>query len=132
MEARDPVSAAIVTVSRCVLVAVRDDLDDQSVLRLQDRLMDEIAEHRALGVVIDISALEVVDTFAGRMLGAMAEMSRLLDARTIVVGMRPAVAMTLVELGMTLDGVETALNAEKAMALIGDDAGPRTPARARR
>jgi rsbT antagonist protein RsbS len=122
----EDVSAAIITIDKCVLVAVRDDLDDASVLRLQDRLMEEIARHEALGVVIDVSALEIVDTFAGRMLGAMAEMSRLLDARTVVVGMRPAVAMTLVELGMTLDGVETALNAERAIALIGHDAGPRS------
>lgn len=122
----EPIGAAIVTIDGCVTVAVRDDLDDQAVLRLQDRLMEEVARRSAKGVIIDISGLEVVDTFAGRMLGAMAEMSRLLDARTIVVGMRPAVAMTLVDLGMTLDEVETALNADKAMALIADEPGLRS------
>ncbi|MEF2073728.1 STAS domain-containing protein [Consotaella aegiceratis] len=108
----------IVTITGCVIVAIRDDLDDQSVLVLQDQLVEEIARVNAHGVIIDISSLEIVDTFAGRMLGAMAEMSRMLNARTIVVGMRPAVAMTLVELGMTLDGVETALNADRAMIML--------------
>ncbi|SJZ63076.1 STAS domain-containing protein [Consotaella salsifontis] len=108
----------IVTITGCVIVAIRDDLDDRSVMVLQDHLVDEIARTGATGVIIDISSLEIVDTFAGRMLGAMAEMSKMLNARTIVVGMRPAVAMTLVELGMTLQGVETALNADRAMALI--------------
>ena len=99
-------------------MAIRDDLDDQGVLALQDQLVEEVSRRNALGVIIDISSLEIVDTFAGRMLGAMAQMARMMNARTIVVGMRPAVAMTLVELGMTLDGVETALNADKAMNLI--------------
>lgn len=99
-------------------MAIRDDLDDRAVLALQDQLVEEVSRQNALGVIIDISSLEIVDTFAGRMLGAMAQMARMMNARTIVVGMRPAVAMTLVELGMTLDGVETALNADKAMNLI--------------
>ena len=111
--------ASIVTVVGCIIVAIQDDLDDRAVLALQDRLVEEIARSGARGVVIDISALEIVDTFAGRMLGNMAEMSRLLNARTIVAGMRPAVAMTLVELGLELEGVETALNADKAMAMLG-------------
>lgn len=112
--------AAVVTVTGCIIVAIQDDLDDRAVLTLQDRLVEEIARQNAQGVIIDISALEIVDTFAGRMLGNMAEMSRLLNARTILVGMRPAVAMTLVELGLELEGVETALNADKAMAMLGD------------
>ena len=111
--------AAIVTVTGCIIVAIQDDLDDRAVLALQDRLVEEIARSSAHGVIIDISGLEIVDTFAGRMLGNMAEMSRLLNARTIVAGMRPAVAMTLVELGLELHGVETALNADKAMMLLG-------------
>lgn len=112
----------IVTVTGCVIVAIRDDLDDQSVLMLQDQLVEEVATRAARGVIIDISALEIVDTFAGRMVGAMAQMARMMNARTILVGMRPAVAMTLVELGMTLEGVETALNADKAMNLILNEA----------
>lgn len=113
--------SSMISVTGCIIVAIQDDLDDRAVLALQDRLVEEIVRIRAHGVVIDISALEIVDTFAGRMLGNMAEMSRLLNARTIVVGMRPAVAMTLVELGLSLDGVETALNADKAMAVLTDD-----------
>ncbi len=114
-------TSPIVTVTGCVIVAIRDDLDDQAVLMLQDQLVEEVAQSGARGVIIDISALEIVDTFAGRMVGAMAQMARMMNARTILVGMRPAVAMTLVELGMTLEGVETALNADKAMNLIVND-----------
>lgn len=114
-------TSPIVTITGCVIVAIRDDLDDQAVLLLQDQLVEEVARRGARGVIIDISSLEIVDTFAGRMLGAMAQMARMMNARTILVGMRPAVAMTLVELGMTLDGVETALNADKAMNLIVHD-----------
>lgn len=113
--------SSIVTVTGCIIVAIQDDLDDRAVLALQDRLVEEIVRIRAHGVIIDISALEIVDTFAGRMLGNMADMSRLLNARTIVAGMRPAVAMTLVELGLSLDGVETALNADKAMVILSHD-----------
>lgn len=117
-------TSPIVTVTGCVIVAIRDDLDDQAVLLLQDQLVEEVAQRRARGVIIDISSLEIVDTFAGRMIGAMAQMARMMNARTILVGMRPAVAMTLVELGMTLNGVETALNADKAMHLITNDLPP--------
>jgi rsbT antagonist protein RsbS len=119
-------SSPIVTITGCVIVAIRDDLDDSAVLALQNQLMEEIDAKRAHGVIIDISALEIVDTFTGRMLAAMAEMARVLNARTILVGMRPAVAMTLVELGMTLDKIETALTADRAMALIRKDEPPRT------
>ena len=108
----------IVTISGCVIVAIRDDLDDQDIVALQDQLVEEVSRKAAHGVIIDISSLEIVDTFAGRMLGAMAQMARMMNARTIVVGMRPAVAMTLVELGMTLDGVETALTADRAITTI--------------
>ncbi|MCW4114273.1 STAS domain-containing protein [Aurantimonas sp. MSK8Z-1] len=111
-------ASPVITITGCVIVAIRDDLDDRSVMMLQDQLVEEVARTKAKGVIIDISSLEIVDTFVGRMLGAMAEMAGMLNARTIVVGMRPAVAMTLVELGMTLAGVETALNADKAMGLI--------------
>ena len=113
--------SSIIALTGCIIVAIQDDLDDRAVLSLQDRLVEEVVRINAKGVIIDISALEIVDTFAGRMLGNMAEMSRLLNARTIVVGMRPAVAMTLVELGLSLDGVETALNADKAMAILIDE-----------
>ncbi|MEN3794202.1 STAS domain-containing protein [Fulvimarina sp. MAC3] len=108
----------MITVSGCVIVAIRDDLDDQDIVTLQDQLVEEVSRKSAHGVIIDISSLEIVDTFAGRMLGAMAQMAGIMNARTIIVGMRPAVAMTLVELGMTLEGVETALNADKAIAMI--------------
>ncbi|MDY8110776.1 STAS domain-containing protein [Fulvimarina sp. 2208YS6-2-32] len=108
----------IITIGGCVIVAIRDDLDDQDIVALQDQLVEEVARKGAHGVIIDISSLEIVDTFAGRMLGAMAQMARMMNARTIVVGMRPAVAMTLVELGMTLDGVETALTADRAIKTI--------------
>ncbi|RLQ87215.1 STAS domain-containing protein [Notoacmeibacter ruber] len=109
------------TINGCVIVAIRDDLDDQEIVSLQDQLVEEVARRSAHGVVIDISSLEIVDTFAGRMLAAMAQMARVMNARTIIVGMRPAVAMTLVELGMTLDGVETALNADRAIDTITGD-----------
>lgn len=108
----------IITINGCIIVAIRDDLDDQDIVTLQDCLVEEIAKRGAHGVVIDISSLEIVDTFAGRMLAGMAQMARIMNARTIIVGMRPAVAMTLVELGMTLDGVETALNADRAVDSI--------------
>lgn len=108
----------IITIGGCVIVAIRDDLDDQDIVALQDQLVEEVSHKAAHGVIIDISSLEIVDTFAGRMLGAMAQMARMMNARTIVVGMRPAVAMTLVELGMTLDGVETALTADRAIKTI--------------
>lgn len=112
--------SSVVTVTGIIIVVIQDDLDDRSVLALQDRLVEQVARSKARGVIIDISALEVVDTFAGRMLSNMADMSRILNARTIVVGMRPAVAMTLVELGLSLDGVDTALSADKAMAILKD------------
>jgi len=101
-----------------LLVSIQVDMHDRLALTLQDDLTSRIVSDRARGVLIDISALEVVDSFIGRMLGNIAGMSRVLDAETVVVGMRPAVAITLVELGMSLSGVRTALNVERAMDML--------------
>lgn len=101
-----------------LLVTVQVDMHDRLALTLQDDLTNRIAETEAHGVLIDISALEVVDSFIGRMLANIAAMSRVLDAATVVVGMRPAVAITLVELGLSLQGVRTALNVEKGMEML--------------
>ena len=101
-----------------LLVSIQVDMHDRLAMTLQDDLTDKIVSARAKGVLIDISSLEVVDSFIGRMLANIAGMARVLDAITVVVGMRPAVAITLVELGLSLTGVRTALNVEKGMALI--------------
>ena len=101
-----------------LLVSIQVDMHDRLALQLQDDLTSRIVEACAQGVLIDISALEMVDSFIGRMLGNIAAMSRVLDAETVVVGMRPAVAITLVELGMSLTGVRTALNVERGMELL--------------
>jgi rsbT antagonist protein RsbS len=101
-----------------LLVSIQIDLQDQDALALQDDLSNRIVSDGAHGVVIDISALEIVDSFIGRMLSTIARVSLVLDARTVVVGMRPAVAITLVELGLSLPGVETALNVERGLELI--------------
>ena len=101
-----------------LLVTIQVDMHDQLALTLQDDLTDRIVKTQAKGVLIDISSLEVVDSFIGRMLGNIAAMSHILDAETVVVGMRPAVAITLVELGLSLKGVKTALNVEKGMSLL--------------
>jgi rsbT antagonist protein RsbS len=93
-------------------------MHDRLAMTLQDDLTDRIVKTRARGVLIDISSLEVVDSFIGRMLANIAGMSRILDAQTVVVGMQPAVAITLVELGLQLPGVRTALNVEKGMELL--------------
>src|SRR5205085_158934 len=94
------------------------DMHDRLALQLQDDLTERIADTGARGVLIDISSLEMVDSFIGRMLGNIAAMARVLDAETVVVGMRPAVAITLVELGMSLAGVRTALDVERGMDLL--------------
>jgi rsbT antagonist protein RsbS len=101
-----------------LLVTIQVDMHDRLAITLQDDLTEGIARTRARGVLIDISSLEIVDSFIGRMLGNIAAMSRVLDAETVVVGMRPAVAITLVELGLSLPGVRTALNVEKGMSLL--------------
>jgi rsbT antagonist protein RsbS len=102
----------------CLLVTIQVDMHDRLATALQDDLTERISTSRARGVLIDISALDVVDSFIGRMLGNIAAMASVLDAHTVVVGMRPAVAITLVELGLDLPGVRTALDVEKGMALI--------------
>lgn len=101
-----------------LLVTIQVDMHDRLAITLQEDLTDRIARTSAHGVLIDISALEVVDSFIGRTLGNIAAMSRVLDAETVVVGMRPAVAITLVELGLSLKGIRTALNVEKGMDLL--------------
>ena len=101
-----------------LLVSIQVDMHDRLALTLQDDLTERIVKARAKGVLIDISSLEIVDSFIGRMLGNIAAMSRVLDADTVVVGMQPAVAITLVELGLSLNGVRTALNVEKGVALL--------------
>ena len=101
-----------------LLVTIQVDMQDRSAMALQDDLTQMIVKARARGVLIDISTLELVDSFIGRMLGNIAAMSRVLDAETVVVGMQPAVAITLVELGLSLPGVRTALNVERGMALL--------------
>lgn len=98
-----------------LLVTIQVDMHDQLAMTLQDDLTERISKTGARGVLIDISSLDVVDSFIGRMLAGIATMSRLLNAETVVVGMQPAVAITLVELGMPLDGVRTALNVERGM-----------------
>src|SRR5499433_1310321 len=101
-----------------LLVTIQVDMHDRLAMTLQDDLTTRISETGARGVLIDISSLEIVDSFIGRMLGNIAAMSRVLDAETVVVGMRPAVAITLVELGLSLKGVRTALNVERGMDLL--------------
>jgi rsbT antagonist protein RsbS len=109
----------ILKIGSALLVTIQVDMHDQLATQLQEDLTTKIVQHRARGVLIDISALEIVDSFIGRMLANIASVSRLLDADTVVVGMRPEVAITLVELGLGLPGVKTALNAERGLALIG-------------
>jgi rsbT antagonist protein RsbS len=101
-----------------LLVTIQVDMHDRLALALQDDLMTQIRDTHARGVLIDISALDVVDSFIGRMIGNIAAMARVLDADTVVTGMQPAVAITLVELGLTLPGVRTALDVERGMALL--------------
>ena len=108
----------ILRVGELLLVTIQVDMHDRLVMRLQDDLTESIVAHRAKGVLIDISALDIVDSFIGRMINNTAAMARVLDAQTVVVGMQPAVAITLVELGLSLQGVQTALNVDKGMALL--------------
>ena len=108
----------ILRMGQFLLVTIQVDMHDRLAMTLQDDLTTRISETGARGVLIDISSLEIVDSFIGRMLGNIAAMSRVLDAETVVVGMRPAVAITLVELGMSLAGVKTALNVDAGMELL--------------
>jgi rsbT antagonist protein RsbS len=108
----------ILKMGEYLLVTIQVDMHDRLALTLQDDLTSRIVSTHAKGVLIDISALEIVDSFIGRMLADIAAMSRVLDAETVVVGMRPAVAITLVELGLRLEGVRTALDVERGMDLL--------------
>jgi rsbT antagonist protein RsbS len=101
-----------------LLVTIQVDMHDRLAMTLQDDLTERIVKLHGKGVLIDISSLDMVDSFIGRMLGNIASMSKVLDAETVVVGMQPSVAITLVELGLSLPGVRTALNVEKGMALL--------------
>src|SRR5688572_25368245 len=101
-----------------LLVTIQVDMHDRLAITLQDDLTNRISQTGARGVLMDISALEMVDSFIGRMIANIAAMSRILDAHTVVVGMQPAVAITLVELGLSLNGVQTALNVERGMTLL--------------
>ena len=108
----------ILRMGRFLLVTIQVDMQDQMALALQDDLANKVSATGAKGVLIDISALEIVDSFVGRMLASISGISRILDATTVVVGMQPAVAITLVELGLSLEGVRTALNVERGMELL--------------
>ena len=108
----------ILRMGEFLLVTIQVDMHDRLAMTLQEDLTTRISETGARGVLIDISSLEIVDSFIGRMLGNIAAMSRVLDAQTVVVGMQPAVAITLVELGMSLPGVRTALNVDAGMELL--------------
>ena len=108
----------ILKMGQFLLVTIQVDMHDRLAMALQDDLTEKIASSSARGVLIDISSLEMVDSFIGRMLANIAAMSRVLDAQTVVVGMRPAVAITLVELGLSLHGVRTALNVERGMDVL--------------
>jgi rsbT antagonist protein RsbS len=108
----------ILRMGEFLLVTIQVDMHDQLALQLQDDLTRAIDKKGAKGVLVDISALEMVDSFIGRMIADISGMARILDARTVLVGMQPAVAITLVELGLSLPGVATALNVERGMALL--------------
>lgn len=119
----------ILKVGRVLIVPIQVDMDDHTVIHLQERILTELERTGARGVLIDISLLEMVDSFIGRVLSDIAAMARIMDARTVVVGMQPAVAITLVELGLELRGVDTVLNVDEGIKLLrsefgmGDDDG---------
>jgi rsbT antagonist protein RsbS len=108
----------ILQMGQTLLVTIQVDMQDQMAMALQEDLANKISSTGAKGVLIDISALEIVDSFVGRMLASISGISRILDATTVVVGMQPAVAITLVELGLSLEGVRTALNVERGVELL--------------
>lgn len=113
----------ILKLGRVLIVPIQVDMDDQSVMQLQERILSELERTSARGVLIDISLLEMVDSFIGRVLSDIAAMARIMDARTVVVGMQPAVAITLVELGLELRGVDTVLNVDEGIKLLRDEFG---------
>ena len=113
----------ILQMGQFLLVTIQVDMHDQLALTLQDDLSERISATSARGVLIDISALDMVDSFIGRMIGTISGLSRIMDAETVVVGLQPAVAITLVELGLTLPGVSTALNVERGMKLLRERVG---------
>ncbi|CAI8781318.1 STAS domain-containing protein [Pseudomonas koreensis] len=108
----------ILQMGKFLLVTIQVDMHDQLALTLQDDLSERISKTSARGVLIDISALDMVDSFIGRMISTISGLSKIMDAETMLVGMQPAVAITLVELGLTLPGVSTALNVERGMKLL--------------
>jgi len=108
----------ILKIGEVLLVSIQVDLEDQMAVQLQEDVAERVVATGAHGVIIDITALDIVDSFVGRMLSTIAAISRVLDADTVVVGMRPAVAITLVELGLSLNGVRTALDVERGMAIL--------------
>jgi rsbT antagonist protein RsbS len=110
----------ILKLGELLLISIQTDLEDHTASALLDDLAERVTETGAHGVLIDISGLEIVDSFVGRILSSMAAVSRVLDAETVLVGMRPAVAITLVELGLSLGQIRTALNVEKGLALLRD------------
>ncbi len=111
----------ILRMGEFLLITVQVDMHDRLAISLQDDLTEQIVRYSSRGVLIDISSLDVVDSFIGRMLGNIAAMSRVLDAQTVVVGMQPAVAITLVELGLSLPGIRTALNVERGMQILKEE-----------
>jgi rsbT antagonist protein RsbS len=115
----------ILRMGEYLVVTIQIDMHDRLAMALQDDLTSRIVKTKARGVLIDISSLDMVDSFIGRMIGNIAGMSRVLDAETVVVGMQPAVAITLVELGLSLPGVRTALDVEKGMKLLRNATLPR-------
>ena len=121
----------ILRMGKYLLVTIQVDMHDRLAMQLQEDLTTRIAKDQARGVLIDISALDIVDSFIGRMLADIAGMSRVLDAQTVVVGMQPAVAITLVELGLSLQGVRTALDVERGMQLLEQSIGEAAFARPR-
>lgn len=114
---------AILKLEQFLIVTIQVDMQDRTAMALQDDLTERISQTGAKGVLIDISALDMVDSFVGRMIANISSMSRIMDAHTVLVGMQPAVAITLVELGMTLDGVRTALNLERGMTILREATG---------
>jgi rsbT antagonist protein RsbS len=117
----------ILRMGEFLLITVQVDMHDRLAISLQDDLTEQIVRFNARGVLIDISSLDVVDSFIGRMLGNIAAMSRVLDAQTVVVGMQPAVAITLVELGLSLPGIRTALNVERGMQILREETARNQP-----